>query len=1188
MRKFFVFLFLVFTMVMFASCETKEPTQQETPTVDINPTPTVDPTVNPTPDDPTVNSTPDEPTVNPTPDDPTVEPTPEPVTPTIYLAGDSTVKTYEESQYIGGWGQFLDSFLSEDITVINCAQGGRSARSFINEGRLINIDDSEYKYSFSQNEGKSIEDCIKAGDYLFIQFGHNDDDTKAQSSYTTMFDRMSPLGTPDSNGVYPVTAGTKVATNTLPTAYTEKATDAEETKALAEIAKYGSVYYSYDCGGTYKWYLKQYIDFARSVGAIPVLVTPVARVKFSGNTIIGGAGLHGENFAYVEAVRQLAKEENCLLIDLFADSKTILETATPTYANYLMALKPNDLTGSWPSGYDEAYGNADLGYTGIEGTHYNKYGAYLQAAKVVEAILNNKDALSNGECFNFHSGILTTPSKYIDPSNLVSKTVVSSIEGLFELVDVTNPNRTYKNPNDVISLITALESKGAVTNDNYKALQEECLKIREEYIALNVDDRSLVTNLSVLEKYENDIKAIIEANRPKPSKVVEFNAENITTETIDTTLEVNGFKIVGSTEGAISLKSSPASFNYNGQTYSITKYLSMGGSKKPTYRYIEFTVDSECVITMVAKSSSSSSDRIVGLYDSTDKQIGSFDAKGTQSITTIEVNDAGTYKVGSTGSGVYIYYIIIEYFNGENTDTPSNPTNPDDTNPSLPEVEPTSPTDLPQTNLYVVGDSTLASFSDAYFYPRYGYATQLDPYLYDSVNIVNLALSGRSSKSFIAEANYQTLKSSIKAGDYLLIGFGHNDEKSEDAERFTDGSKDITDETSFKYYLYTYYVKLALDAGATPILATPIVRANPNDDYEGSSGHVTSTGDYRKAIVELGEAYDVMVVDLTTITADEYTKLGYSEALYFHAITVGKYDTDGKTIIPELSTVDKTHVNIYGARFIAHKLCEVLKNSTCELGKYVHSLNYAPTKANTLVPNPDYKVVSYTAPDLSTYEAPDHFKTITEGWYGTAFGDTGGSPASAGNGYKALEETVGIFTVGQTAGSNKGKITSSSDGFAFLFRQVEASKNFKVTVEVKVIKTASVNQAGFGLMLRDDVYLNEQNSSILSNYVAAGMLCGSSNMNILFNRENKTLNKGSNTAALYAVDDTATLSIERVGQVVKTTVVYKGQTYTETYTDYDFQAIDNGYMYVGMFANRGTVIECTNVVFEITGESQGA
>ena len=63
--------------------------------------------------------------------------------------------------------------------------------------------------------------------------------------------------------------------------------------------------------------------------------------------------------------------------------------------------------------------------------------------------------------------------------------------------------------------------------------------------------------------------------------------------------------------------------------------------------------------------------------------------------------------------------------------------------------------------------------------------------------------------------------------------------------------------------------------------------------------------------------------------------------------------------------------------------------------------------------------------------------------------------------------------------------------------QVEATKSFKITVEAKVIKTASVKQAGFGLMLRDDVYLNEQNSSILSNYVAAGFLCGDSSMNIL-------------------------------------------------------------------------------------------
>ena len=321
-------------------------------------------------------------------------------TPTIFLAGDSTVKTYEDNQYIGGWGQFLGLFLSDEIIVKNAAHGGRSSRSFINEGRLYDIPGSSY--SFSQNGGNSIGDEIQAGDYLFIQFGHNDDNTKAASSYSTMYDRMVPLGEPDANGIYPVIPAEKTSTAALPEEYTSKATDAEEKAALAEIAKYGSEYYAYG-SGTYKWYLKQYIDFARENGAIPVLVTPVARVKFSGSEIIGGAGLHGENFAYVEAVRQLAEEEDCLLIDLFADSKTLLETATSTYANYLMALKPNELTGTWPLGYDSAYGNVDAGYTGIEATHYNKYGAYLQAAFVAEHILSDKDI------FSFADKVLTTP-----------------------------------------------------------------------------------------------------------------------------------------------------------------------------------------------------------------------------------------------------------------------------------------------------------------------------------------------------------------------------------------------------------------------------------------------------------------------------------------------------------------------------------------------------------------------------------------------------------------------------------------------------------------------------------------------------------------------------------------------------------------------------------------------------------
>ena len=96
---------------------------------------------------------------------------------------------------------------------------------------------------------------------------------------------------------------------------------------------------------------------------------------------------------------------------------------------------------------------------------------------------------------------------------------------------------------------------------------------------------------------------------------------------------------------------------------------------------------------------------------------------------------------------------------------------------------------LDPITIYLVGDSTVCAFEDPYYYPRYGYGTQLGGYLDEKATVVNLALSGRSSKSFITEDNYKTLKDSLKAGDYLIIGFGHNDEKSDDAARFTDASK---------------------------------------------------------------------------------------------------------------------------------------------------------------------------------------------------------------------------------------------------------------------------------------------------------------------------------------------------------------------------------------------------------------
>ena len=55
--------------------------------------------------------------------------------------------------------------------------------------------------------------------------------------------------------------------------------------------------------------------------------------------------------------------------------------------------------------------------------------------------------------------------------------------------------------------------------------------------------------------------------------------------------------------------------------------------------------------------------------------------------------------------------------------------------------------------LYLVGDSTVSSFKDPYYFPRFGYGTQIGNYLNSGIAVRNLALSGRSSKSFIDPAD---------------------------------------------------------------------------------------------------------------------------------------------------------------------------------------------------------------------------------------------------------------------------------------------------------------------------------------------------------------------------------------------------------------------------------------------------
>ena len=507
------------------------------------------------------------------------------------------------------------------------------------------------------------------------------------------------------------------------------------------------------------------------------------------------------------------------------------------------------------------------------------------------------------------------------------------------------------------------------------------------------------------------------------------------------------------------------------------------------------------------------------------------------------------------------------------------------------------PSDLSKTStLYIVGDSTVDEFKkedgsikdSTYFYERCGWGGHIVDYS-ENLTIKNYGMSGRSSKDYLGTDYYSTIKNNIKAGDYLMIGFGHNDEKSDDADRFTDASKDITDPTSFKYSLYENYIKMAEDKGATPILCTPIVRLSASNDYSGSTAHITSTGDYRKAIVELGEEKDVKVIDLTTYTKDLYTKLGYNEARYFHAMTGGLSDDE-----VNLLTVDATHINNYGAKYFDYFIAkELYDDENCYLGNYIKDEIKMPTKENDLVKNPLYKYVEYSSPNLSSYSPASQFKTTTSGWYGTAFGDTGGDPTVASNGYYAQETSSGVFKVGQSNGatSYKGKISSTSEGIAFLFKQISINDNFEFSVKAKILTiSGDGKQDGFGIMLRDACWLPENNKGILSNYVAAGVFRNkSTEICANFSRSSLTaITQSGNSISYPKVDDTFEFKITRTGQSVECITIYNGKTYKTNYLDFDFVAKDTNYFYLGMFGARGTVVEFSDLSYTKTGESQGA
>lgn len=169
--------------------------------------------------------------------------------PVIHWAGDSTVKKNNINRYPqSGIGQYFNLYLKPEIFVMNYAENGRSTKSFIDEGRA-----------------KAIDENLKEGDFLFIEFGHNDEKEQDPARYT------DPYGAFSDN-------------------------------------------------------LRFFINMARSHGAYPLLITPLYRRSFKED---GSGLKPGSHSVYPDAMKKVAKEENVPLVDLCSLSFDLIEKAGP-------------------------------------------------------------------------------------------------------------------------------------------------------------------------------------------------------------------------------------------------------------------------------------------------------------------------------------------------------------------------------------------------------------------------------------------------------------------------------------------------------------------------------------------------------------------------------------------------------------------------------------------------------------------------------------------------------------------------------------------------------------------------------------------------------------------------------------------------------------------------------------------
>ncbi|HEX6558586.1 MAG TPA: pectate lyase [Longimicrobiales bacterium] len=226
----------------------------------------------------------------------------------------------------------------------------------------------------------------------------------------------------------------------------------------------------------------------------------------------------------------------------------------------------------------------------------------------------------------------------------------------------------------------------------------------------------------------------------------------------------------------------------------------------------------------------------------------------------------------------------------------------------------------PPITVHLAGDSTMAQKADNKR-PETGWGEALQQYFAaEEVRVVNYAKNGRSTRTFISEGLWQQLIESVRAGDYVFIQFGHNDESPKKTDRYTPPPQ-------YRDNLVRFVREVRAEH-ATPVLMTPVSRRKFNKDGTVNDSHRQYSAIVRSVADELHVAF----IDMDRKSAALLASYGpEASRQLFLQLKAGENPNYPQGV------ADNTHFNPAGAAAMAGLAIDGIREQKLNLAKYLKS-----------------------------------------------------------------------------------------------------------------------------------------------------------------------------------------------------------------------------------------------------------